>query len=163
MKQETKGKRYKNAVKRRLNLPKEVKDRLISDLNTTIAVRMEQGESWETVRKDLGSPKEVAARYMEQMQEYAYRKSPWRFLFAAGAVYGGGKLLGNALGRILPWVLTAVSRPANSLGVIGGADGPTAIFVTYSREGHVLLEWGLPVVALALGIWGYCRLRKCNK
>jgi len=44
---------------------------------------------------------------------------------------------------------------ANSIGVIGGADGPTAVFVTGSPLLPVLLGAGLilAVVALAVLFW----------
>ena len=56
-------------------------------------------------------------------------KSPWRFVFLAGAVLSGLWLL---LTRLVLWLLpmTRVSGNAASIGIIGGADGPTAIFLT---------------------------------
>lgn len=45
---------------------------------------------------------------------------------------------------------------AASVGIIGGADGPTAIFVTAPGW----YSYIIPVLVLAAGIWGICRLRK---
>jgi len=48
---------------------------------------------------------------------------------------------------------------ALSIGIIGGADGPTAIFVTSP-------DWTKLVAALllmALGVFGYLRLRKSKR
>lgn len=151
-------KKYLRAVRRRLNLPRELKERRISDLSTTISARLEQGQSWETIRGSLGTPKALAAESMEQMGEFACRKSPWRFLFLAAAVYGGLELLGNLCAGVLYLLLCAPSRSA-SLGIIGGADGPTAVFVTTPGWTRMLL----PVLLIVVGILGYLRLRKCNK
>jgi Na+-transporting methylmalonyl-CoA/oxaloacetate decarboxylase beta subunit len=52
-----------------------------------------------------------------------------------------------------------VPNEAYSVGIIGGADGPTAIFVTTPDWVH----WLLPVAALGVGIWGYLRLRRCRQ
>ena len=87
------------------------------------------------------------------------KKSPWRFLFAAAAAYGGAKLLG------LIWVwfnrnqVMFTPGEAASIGIIGGADGPAAIFVT----APMWVSYILPVVLMIVGIWGFLRLRKCKK
>ena len=86
------------------------------------------------------------------------KKSPWRFLFAGCAVYGGVQLLGGLLGLVLP-VFLQVQRnlsPTNAatIGIIGGADGPTAIFVTSPPWTAYIL----PAVLTAAGILGYIRL-----
>lgn len=84
-------------------------------------------------------------------------KSPWRFLFLGLIVLGGLELLGN----LAAWgiVMSMQMAPAGaSVGVIGGADGPTAVFVT--GPGWI---WLLRVLSVAVGITGYLRLRKCNK
>lgn len=156
-------KKYMNVVKRRLNLPKDIRDRLLSDLQTTITARMEQGENWDCVKASLGTPKAVAAEYMEQMKEFAYRKSPWRFVFAACAAYGGAELLGGLWVNIVYLLMRAKAYltpgEAAVVGIIGGADGPTAIFVTTPDWVH----WLLHVVLMIVGIWGFLRLRKCKQ
>ena len=82
------------------------------------------------------------------------RKNPLRFLFAALAAYGAAELLGS----LTAWIAyLMIADPvfhageAASVGIIGGADGPTAIFVTTPGwTGYIL-----PVLALAAGIWGF--------
>ena len=99
--------------------------------------------------------------FNEQMKEYAYRKSPWRFLFAALAVYGGWELLGSLIAGIAMLTLTLSHPNASSVGIIGGADGPTAIFLTTRVP-----EWyhyAVPVALLLVGIWGFTRLGKCKQ
>ena len=80
---EKKMKCYVNAVERRLNLPREVKARVMSDFSSAIQACREAGMSDEAIYAELGTPKKAAADLNEQMKEFAYRKSPWRFLSAA--------------------------------------------------------------------------------
>ena len=88
--------------------------------------------------------------------------SPWRFLFAACAAYGAAELLGNLIAWLLylgmPDPLMTAGEAA-SIGIIGGADGPTAIFVTTPGWMHYIT----PCVLLAVGIWGFLRLSKCSR
>ena len=158
---EKKMKKYCNKVERKLNLPREIKVRVMTDFASSIQARREAGMTEEEIYGDLGTPKQAAAVLNEQMKEYAYRKSPWRFLFAALAVYGGWELLGSLIASIAMLTLTMAHSNAASIGIIGGADGPTAIFVT-SR----VVEWyhyAIPVALLLVGIWGFTRLRKCKQ
>ena len=159
---EKKMKKYVTAVERRLNMPKDVKARVMSDFSSSIQARRENGMTDEVIFAELGSPKKAAADLNEQMKEYTHRKSPWRFLFAAAAIYGAVELLGS----LIAWIAyLAISDPvlqpteAASIGIIGGADGPTAIFVTTPEwTGYVI-----PVLALVIGLLGYLRLRRCKQ
>lgn len=92
------------------------------------------------------------------------RKSPWRYLFAVCAVYGGCKLLGALWVNLIylgvqVWDHFSPQMMAVSVGVIGGADGPTAIFVTTPPWVHYLV----PVVMLVVGIWGFRRLSRGSR
>jgi len=158
---EKKMKKYVNAVERRLNLPRDLKTRVMSDFLSSIQARRESGMTDEAIYAELGSPKKAAADLNEQMKDFVYRKSPWRFLFAAAAAYGAAELLGS----LWAWILYLIFRTqvtsleSASIGIIGGADGPTAIFVTTPGwTGYIL-----PVLALTIGIWGFLRLRKCKQ
>ena len=90
----------------------------------------------------------------QEQKKNTGRKSPLRFLFGALAAYGAAELLGS----LIAWIAyLMIADPvlhageAASIGIIGGADGPTAVFVTTPGwTGYVL-----PVLALAVGIWGY--------
>lgn len=127
--QQKKMKKYCNAVERRLNLPRDVKVRVMNDFSSSIAARREAGETDEQIYAELGTPKEAAALLNEQMKEYAYRKSKWRWLALAAAVLGWLMLVYNGVVGLLAHMLNAaINSP--SVGIVGGADGPTAIFVT---------------------------------
>ena len=160
--EQKKMKKYMTAVERQLNLPKELKARVMSDLSSSIQGRREAGMSDEAIYAELGTPRKAAADLNEQMKEYTYRKSLWRFVFLACAAYGAAELLGalfawTAYLMIADPVLRA--GEAASMGIIGGADGPTAVFVTTPGwTGYVF-----PVLALVVGLWGYLRLRRCKQ
>lgn len=150
-----KMKKYCTSIERRLNLPLNVKARVMNDFTTTIAAMREAGKTDEEIYAELGSPKKVAADLNEQMKEFAYRKSPWRFVFLIMAIISGAWL---AFYAGMMWILNLlVGSEAGSLGIIGGADGPTAIFVTTSGP-----DWDLLCLAalLVIGLVGYWLLKR---
>lgn len=161
---EKKMKKYTKAIERRLNLPRELKARVMSDFISSIEARREAGLSEEEIYGELGSPRKAAAELNEQMKEFTYRKSPLRFLFAACAAYGAAELLAGVIAGLLylfmedPLLSISVGEAA-TMGVIGGADGPTAIFVTRPGWMHYIN----PCIFLTVGIWGFLRLRKCRR
>lgn len=75
---------------------------------------------------------------------------------------GGYELLGSVITWILSLAMTVREisvGEAATIGIIGGADGPTAIFVTRPAwTGYVL-----PVVCLLIGIVGFLKLCKTEK
>lgn len=158
---------YLRAVRRRLNLPKEVKQRVMADFKSDLDARLESSMSWETIMAELGSPKKAAADLNEQMREYAYRKSPWRYLFLVLSVLSGGWLLMYAallrFGMLLNTLQCSFSpNEAASVGIIGGADGPTAIFVTGGVSAG--LDWDVVLImaVLVVSTLAFLRLRRCK-
>ena len=164
---EKKMKTYISRVKWRLNLPREIKDRAVSELAGSVQTMQEAGKRDEEILAELGTPRQVAAQLNEQWKEYAWRKSPWRFDFLACAVYGALQLFPAFWINVLYWFLSAVYEIRSqfypletySVGIIGGADGPTAIFVA----GPVWAAYLPPVAMLVIGIWGYLRLCRCRQ
>lgn len=154
-------KRYLRAVNRRLCLPRKIRSQVIQDLATGICARQEAGESWEDILRDMGAPKEMAQNLNEEMKEFCYRKSPWRYLFLALAVVGvGGLIYIFTIQSLACFLLTQAVNQPPALGIIGGTDGPTAIFVTGSSTPHFLSNV-LPFLALAIaGIVGFLLLRR---
>lgn len=62
-----------------------------------------------------------------------------------------------------PMIMVAIleAQVASSVGIIGGADGPTAVMVSgVSGTGSVVLEI---VVGVLLVIAGICGIKKCKK
>lgn len=154
--EEKKMKKYITAIERRLNLPKDLKARVMSDFISSIEARRESGQTDVEIYAELGIPKKAAANLNEQMKEFTYLKSPWRYLFAVCAAYGAAELLGSLMAWLislyLRWNLLAVNMgEASSIGIIGGSDGPTAVFVTTPGWMHYIT----PCLFLMIGIWGF--------
>lgn len=122
---EKKMKNYMNAVERRLNLPREIKARVMSDFQSSIVARREAGQTDEEIYAELGTPAKAAADLNEQMKDYTYRKSPWRFLFLGIAAIGGVRLLYDGFVSLIGHVVLrrelVQSGGAATIGIIGGA------------------------------------------
>lgn len=150
-------KKYVNSIERRLNLPLNLRARVMNDFSTSICARNEQGESYEDIMKSLGSPDKVAAELNEQLKDFTYRKSPWRFACLLLALCS---LMWIIFWGLMPWISTFMSSIASE-SIIGGADGPTSIFVTKAN----IVTWREILVCLvltALGIFGFVRLSHCK-
>lgn len=158
-KAEKKMKRYTTAVEHRLNLPRELKARVMSDFVSSISARREAGMTDEDIYAELGSPQKAAQELNKQMKEFTYRKSPWRFAGLVLALYALWRLLAAGISLGILWRLT--HQNAASIGIIGGADGPTAIFLTATVPAWTKIL--LMVLCLVLGIWLYWRLCRCGK
>ena len=90
-----------------------------------------------------------------------YGRTIGKILFATLAICGAASLLGSLISCIIAYfvgVSLAVSESA-TVGVIGGADGPTAIFVTAPRWTGLLISLG----ALLIGTLGFLLLRRCRR
>ena len=158
--------KYLKSVERRLNLPRDIKKRVISDLESDMIARQESGLSEDAILAELGTAKKAAKDLNEQMKEFAYRKSPWRFVFAACAAYGAAELLDKLWGKLFSWYMQRfyygfAGNEAESIGIIGGADGPTVVFVTTAVDS--VYYWWIPILLIGVGIWGFLRLRKCKQ
>ncbi len=67
------------------------------------------------------------------------------------------------LSQIVPMVISAILKRqiSDSVGIIGGADGPTAVLVVGTLSaGSTVLEIVFGIILIAAGIWG---IRKCKK
>lgn len=152
--------KYLRSVRRRLNMPNELKERVMTDFVSSIEARKEDGQSEESILAEFGSPKQAAKELNEQMKEYTYKKSPWRWACLALAIFSALCLAYRGLPGLL-LMLFNKSYNAASVGVIGGADGPTAIFVTTNTT--AFLTAGIYVLLLLMGILGFIALRKINR
>lgn len=156
-----KMKKYTNSVERKLNLPRDVKRRVMADFISSIQSRRDAGLTDEEIFAELGTPGAVAADLNEQMKEFTYRKSPWRWaclvlmiLCALALAFKGG------VGLMM--FLMNLHVNAASVGIIGGADGPTAIFVTRT-SGSMYLETVILALVLVLSLIGFYRLGHMRK
>ncbi len=76
------------------------------------------------------------------------------------SIIAGGLII---LSVIVPMIIGAIlaSQPYGSIGFIGGADGPTAVFVVGSLGvGSVIVESVIGVFLVVVGIWGLIRCKK---
>ena len=149
--------KYLKTVQRKL--PKEIRAKVISDLAAGICSRKENGEDYGEILRSMGSASEVAAGLNEEMSDLTYAKSKWRWLcFPVGLVS-----LTVILERGITGLLThAANLTVDSLGVIGGADGPTAIFVT-STPGTDAVSLVIAGILLILSILAFYKLSHLKK
>lgn len=86
-----------------------------------------------------------------------YGRKILRFLFALCAVVGAIELLGSFVAWLmflsLPDPYLTMGEAA-SIGIIGGADGPTALLIAAPGWTHYVL----PCLMIAIGIYGFIRL-----
>ena len=136
-------KQYVNAVERRLRLDRQTKLRVMNDLASDLQSRLDAGETPAEIEADLGSPAELAANLNAAFPEHQRPASPWRWLFAAAAA-------------LLALWMALASMPAQTSGIIGGADGPTAIVVTASGPDFSLFGLFCALAAAFLYL-GWCR------
>lgn len=124
-------KRYMYAIERRLHTDRKTRVRIMMELAGDFQSRRESGQSDEAIMQEMGTPDEVAAEFNASLGvQGTARVSPWRWAFAALAAV---LLLGPLLELLLSRFWFSFSYPSGaSGGVIGGADGPTAIYVATS-------------------------------
>ena len=155
-----KMRKYTKAIERKLNMPKDVRERVMNDLMSSIQGRREAGQTDDEILTELGTPKKVAAELNEQMKDYTFIKSPWRWVCLAVIVGCVLYLVFGGMIDLLTYLLNA--SISGNVGIIGGADGPTAIFVTTSPD-YVWYELGMTVIILLMGIFGFYRLSRCPR
>ena len=121
-------------------LPRKVRRAVLRDLEEWFDAAADHGESEEEVVARLGTPEAFAAPFREE-------RAPalWPPLVLAGL----GLLVSAACGLGL-WL--QVSLGGEQVGVIGGVDGPTQIYVTSSGVSPLWLLLALGVALLAAGL-----------
>lgn len=135
-------KRYMNAIERRLRVDRKMRVRIMTELASDFQSRRENGQDDESIMKELGSPEAVASQFNTALHAPG-NPNRWRWAFVALAVL----ILAIALAPMLAEKFTAYQ--AASLGIIGGADGPTAIYVNASTPELLIgsMPWLLGCVA----------------
>ena len=149
--EEKRMKKYIKAVKRRLNLPSDIKARAMNDFVSSIQSRKEAGKTDDEIFVELGPATNVATELNEQLKEFTYVKSPWRWVCLVIAILCTIGLIWK--GIIGMFVYTLTRGESASIGIIGGADGPTAIFVATNPAtiGSIIV----PLILLILGLAGF--------
>lgn len=153
-------KKYIYAISRRLNMPQDFRSRVMNDFTSSVQGRREAGQTSEEIIAELGSPRKVAADLNEQMKDYTYVKSPWRWLCLAIIIGSLASItFGGTIGLLTCLLNASIS---SSVGIIGGADGPTAIFVTASSN-YIEYQLGISLLVLVMGILSFYRLSRCAR
>ena len=137
---------YLNEVSRLL--PRKLRKQVVRDLEERFQAAEEHGASVEEVISHLGTPAEFAAAFREERRPSLI---PPLFLAAAGllaAVWSGAALF-------LQWQLECTT-----LGVIGGVDGPTEVFISKSGPSPFLFLLPISLVVLVIGILWLRKRRK---
>ena len=150
--EEKKMNQYIKAVKRRLNLPSDIKKRVMNDFICSIESRREAGKTEEEIFAELGEAANVADELNEQMKEFTYVKSPWRWACLVVAILSAIALIWKGITGV--FVYTITHDEGTSIGIIGGADGPTAIFVTTTLV-PLAYKVIVPLILLIIGIIGF--------
>lgn len=126
---------YINSILKRVAVTDLTKNRIRADLLTEFEALEEQGISLEDIIAQKGSPEEVAKEFnanysdTEMQRQYHLQKG---LKIAAISLLSLAILLvvaGTVLINPSFWYSPEISS-GESMAVIGGADGPTAIFVT---------------------------------
>jgi len=86
------------------------------------------------------------------MKKHTCGKNPWRWGCLVVAIIGVLSLLWQGVIMVLAYMLTR--NEATSIGIIGGADGPTAIFVTTTMA-PIAYKVIIPLILLVIGIIGF--------
>ena len=153
--------KYLRAIRRRLNMPKELKDRVMTDFAGSIDARMELGQCEADIFAELGTPKQVAKDLNEQMKEYTYKKSPWRWACLILAVFSGLCLVYQGYANLLLMLFNKANNA--SIGIIGGADGPTSVFVTTKTLYSGLPAEAIYAMLMVMGLIGFIALSKMKQ
>lgn len=154
-------KTYLKQLMHALRVPHAMRRRVREDLRRELAAARQSGETMEAFIARVGTPQDVAEamndNYAEQMPTPRMRRVRvllWS-IFAV-CVLGLVVLAGRDLWRL--------SLMREAVSVIGGADGPTAIFVTDATASawRVFVPYVLPVVlgAVVLFVLRYLRRKQ---
>lgn len=157
---------YVRQIVGRIHANAGTRRRIRTDLLAGIAAKEEAGLTMEQIQAEMGSPEKVAAEFNASFAgtstvTWYRRQRIARTAFLVLVVLAVLVLLFSGLGML---AFLAVAGP--SVGIIGGADGPTSIYVTGevvtgTPSGGIALLLVLAGLAiLCLAAWLICRNRK---
>lgn len=142
--------KYIKQVKKRLAVPSSKRKTVLQDLEKTFASAAENGETEQQVIDRLGTPEQFVAGIEEQFgidrkKRLKTRTIIWTTICLVVAVIG------------FSVYLTIQQEMIGAIGIIGGADGPTAIIVSGPGFDISLLILIIAAVALVLAVIGLIR------
>lgn len=148
--------RYLGQIRRCLRVDKATRERILNDLTGDLYDRLRRGESAADIIADMGPAREVADGFNENFAAEGQPARPvWRWGFLAAGVL---LLLADTVPILIGWAAEHWAQmrllremETNNVGIIGGADGPTAVFVTTRL--FSIAELFLPVVLGCLAVF----------
>ena len=144
--------KYIKQVKKRLAVPSSKRKTVLQDLEKTFASAAENGETEQQVIARLGTPEQFAAGIEEQFgidrkKRLKTRTVVWTIIWLVVAVVG-----------FLVYLTIRQQQELNgALGIIGGADGPTAIIVSGPGIDVPLVMLMIAAAAVVLAVIGIVR------
>lgn len=135
--------KYIRQVLRHLRLSSEMKKRVESDLRTDIELRLESGKDMDDIIRELGTPREAAAYFNQEMAEKKKPKlsGPSGF-FLAAAVITVVLIVCNYISS--NQVHGVVIRGTH---IVGAADGPASVFITGRINALPIHQlWGVVII-----------------
>ena len=138
-----KKEKYIRQVCRNLRFSHEMKKRVESDLRTDIELRLESGKNMDDIIRELGTPREAAAYFNQEMAEEKKPKfSGDRGFFLAAAVI---TLVLIVCSYISSNQVNEVLKRGTY--IVGAADGPTSVFIT-GRINDLPIHriWGVVII-----------------
>ena len=77
------------------------------------------------------------------------------------SIIAGGLVLLSVVAPMIIGAILKAQTAANSIGIIGGADGPTAIVLVGTvGAGSIIFEIVIGVLLIVAGIWGLRKIKK---
>ena len=142
--------KYIKQVKKRLAVPSSKRKTVLQDLEKTFASAAEHGETEQQVIARLGTPEQFAAGIEEKLgidrkKRLKTRTIIWTTICLVVAVIG------------FSVYLTIQQEMIGAIGIIGGADGPTAIIVSGSGIDVPLVMLMIAAAAVVLAVIGIVR------
>ena len=111
----------------------------------------------ETIETDINSELKIIANKLEVINEYMVkqnesRRKAWRVIFTITSILAAVVLIIALIGFI--YFTSVTSDLSASTSVIGGADGPTAIFVTGADFNPIpIIVTGIVAIISAIGLY----------
>jgi uncharacterized membrane protein len=149
-------------------MPGKIRKRLEADLASDFSARLEHGETDGEIIRSMGAPEKLAAEFIAENDPGAADRVPAKrgflafgILFAVLAAALGIRLaaLSGLGGRIRIWLSEKEAAAAGQT-IIGGADGPTSIFVTVRPNPWMYVLFVGLLAAFAVCLILYARSRR---
>ncbi len=142
--------KYIKQVKKRLAVPSSKRKTVLQDLEKTFASAAENGETEQQVIARLGTPEQFVAGIEKQLGIDRAKYIKTRTIVST-VICLAVAVIGFSV------YLTIQQEMIGAIGIIGGADGPTAIIVSGPGFDISLLVLIVAAVALVLAVIGLIR------